>query len=248
MKTNRLYQLLAANRGVTRSNRIVVNKADGQDAEATVYLYDVIDPYWGIGAQQFCKDLAAIDASTIHLRINSPGGDVFEARAMATALREHKAKVIAHVDGLAASCASWIALAGDEVEIARGAFFMIHRSWSFAMGNAEDLKTTAGVLEKIDDELVAEYVRETKSGEEQLRAWINAETWFTADEAVEHGFADRLAPDAPKDQTTWDVSAFAHAPKDLLERPANVAAAKTKAESEHAQRVRGFRIRERQFA
>lgn len=243
---NRIRALLAKNLTVSAPRFEVVN--DAEKAEVTIYIYDVIDAYWGISAAEFVKALAGVTADTIHLRINSPGGDVFEARAMATALRQHKAKVVAHIDGLAASCASWIALAADEVEIARGAFYMIHRSWSFAMGNAADLRATADLLEKVDEELVAEYVRETKASDEKVRAWLDAETWFTADEAVEHGFADRLAADAPKDQTAWDVSGlFTHAPKDLLERPAKNAAA-TEAENTHAQLARVLRTRERQFA
>jgi len=223
-------------------------KNDADSKEATIYLYDIIDAYWGVSAVDFVKEISGISAETIHLRINSPGGDVFEARAMATALRAHKAKVVAHIDGLAASSASWLALAADEVEISQGAFYMIHRSWSFAMGNAADLRKTADLLEKVDGELIAEYSRESGKDVEQVTAWIDAETWFTADEAVEHGFADRLAPAAPKDQATWDVSGFAHAPKDLLDRPAKNAAAANEAEARHAHLVRRFRAQERQFA
>lgn len=246
---NRIRALLNRKADAQSRRFEVVNSTDTN--EATIYLYDVIDSYWGIAAADFVKELAGITATTIHLRINSPGGDVFEARAMATALRQHKAKVVAHIDGLAASCASWIALAADEVEITKGAFYMIHRSWSFAMGNANDLKETAALLEKVDNELVAEYVRETGSTEEQITMWLDSETWFTADEAVEHGFADRLAAEAaPKDQAAWDVSGFAHAPKDLLDRPRGTAPAPTKDETDHthAQLARAFRTRERQYS
>jgi ATP-dependent Clp protease protease subunit len=243
---NRIRALLSNRVSVTAPRFEVSN--DAQASEATIYLYDVIDAYWGISAADFVKAIAGISAETIHLRINSPGGDVFEARAMATALRQHKAKVIAHIDGLAASCASWIALAADEVEISAGAFYMIHRSWSYSMGNAADLRAAADLLEKVDEELVAEYVRETGATDEQVRAWLDAETWFTADEAVTHKFADRLASDAPKDTAAWDVSAFARAPKDLLERPAKNIAATAEAEHTHAYRARMLRTRERQFS
>lgn len=203
--------------------------------EATVYLYDIIDPYWGTGAAQFVKDLAALDVATIHLRINSPGGDVFDGRAMATALRQHKAKVIAHVDGLAASAASYVALAADEVEISQGGMFMIHRASSFAWGNAEDLRKLADVLDKIDESLVAEYVRETGQSEDDVRGWFNAETWFTAEEAVEYGFADRIAEDAPDVENKWDLSAFGYrAPVDQQQDQ--------QADAEHADRVRRLRL------
>lgn len=245
---NRIRALLNRKADAQARRFEVVNSAETD--EATIYLYDAIDAYWGIAAADFVKALAGITAATIHLRINSPGGDVFEARAMATALRQHKAKVIAHIDGLAASCASWIALAAAEVEIAQGAFFMVHRSWSFAMGNANDLRDTAALLEKVDNELIAEYVRESGATQEQITMWLDAETWFTAEEAVEHGFADRLAAtDTAKDQTAWDVSGFAHAPKDLLDRPrAAPAVDHSEAEQRHAHLVRQHRIRELDFA
>ena len=225
---------MAANRGTPRKYEIQT-KADAD--EATVYLYDIIDPYWGVGAAQFVKDLAAITAGTIHLRINSPGGDVFDGRAMATALREHKARVITHVDGLAASAASFIALAADEVEISHGAMFMIHRASTFLWGNSEDVRKVADVLDKIDDSLVAEYARETGQDEEQVREWMTAETWFTAEESVEFGFADRLAEVATPVENAWDLSVFARGPS-----PAPVQHTESDAEQEHAERVRRLRL------
>src|SRR3954469_2359119 len=112
---------------------IVAKSAD----EADVMIYDIIG--WETTAKQFVTDLKALDAKTINLRINSPGGDVFEGVAIYTALKEHPAKVITHVDGLAASMASIIMLAGDEVHIAKNAFVMIHNAWSWATGDAAEL-------------------------------------------------------------------------------------------------------------
>lgn len=199
--------LILQNRETPRSYRIE-NSAD----EATVYLYDVIDEWYGVSAAKFAQDLAAITAPTIHLRVNSPGGDVFAGRAMATALQAHPSKVVAHVDGLAASAASYVALAADEVEIAQGAFVMIHRAWGFTVGNAEDHLTQAALLEKIDAELVADYARQTGNDAEQIKAWLDEETWFTAEEAVQHGFADRLAEPA-KAAARWNLVAFEKAPE-----------------------------------
>lgn len=175
----------------------------------------MIDSYFGVSAKAFVQELANIDAKTIHLRINSPGGDVFEARAMAVALREHKAKVIAHVDGYAASAASYVALSADEVEIADGAMIMIHKAWTIAFGNSDDLIEVSQLLEKIDADLVRDYVASTGSDQKQIEDWMSAETWFTADEAVEHGFADRKSAefDGKKALAGWDVSAYANAPK-----------------------------------
>ena len=95
------------------------------DAEATVYIYDEVS-WWGVSAQQFAKDLAAIKAETIHLRLNSPGGAVFDGMAIYNALKAHQAKVVVHIDGLAASIASVIAMAGAEVRMAENAFLLVY--------------------------------------------------------------------------------------------------------------------------
>ena len=123
-------QLFLDNVTAPRSARI-----EQAGREATVYIYDVIGGDWGgVGARDFVPQLVALDVDTIHLRINSPGGDVFEGRTIATALAQHPAKVIAHIDGQAASAATYVALAADEVEIAEGGFFMIHNAWTIAIG------------------------------------------------------------------------------------------------------------------
>lgn len=212
-----MLKLLALNKAVARRFEVVKAEVAG---EVTVYLYDVIvgtdeeAEWWGgVSAQTFVKEIRAIDASVIHLRINSPGGDVFAARAMEQALREHKAKIITHVDGYAASAASYLALAGDEVEIAAGGFFMIHKAWTYAYGNADDMAASSSLLEKIDDSLVASYAKETGQEPDQLREWMRAETWINSDEAVALGFADRVAVGAVKDSTNWDLSAYEHAPE-----------------------------------
>lgn len=227
---------MAVNRGTPRRYEIA-NAADG--SEATVYLYDLIDPYWGVSAAQFVKDLVSITAPTINLRINSPGGDVFDGRAIATAIREHGSKVVAHVDGLAASAASFIALAASEVVMAPGSMMMIHRASSLAWGNAEDMIHLAGVLEKIDDSLIAEYVRETGQDEAQVREWLNAETWFTAEEAVDNGFADRISETAPEVDNAWDLSVFARGPA-AAPTPSN----SMDADEAHADRLRRARLAE----
>ncbi len=207
---NQMLKLLADNRSAPRRFEV---KAEAE--EATVYLYDVVvsdDFFGGVSAQAFVKELNAITAPLIHLRINSPGGDVFAARAIEQAIREHKSKVVAHIDGYAASAASYVALAADEVVIAEGGFYMIHKAWTFAYGNADDLVETAALLEKVDDSLVTTYAKETGQTPEQIREWMAAETWFSAQEAVDNGFADRLAEDAPK-ASAWNLSAYAKAPK-----------------------------------
>jgi len=221
---NRLMRLLIDNRAVqSAARRFEIQNADA--AEATVYLYDFIvssalDAEWmgGVAAEAFVKEFAAITAPVIHLRVNSPGGDVFAARAMEQAIRQHQSKVIVHVDGYAASAATYIALAGDEIEIADGGFFMVHQSWTWAMGNATDLDKTAQLLRQIDDTIVRTYAKRTSLDEAQLRDMLAAETWIGAEDAVRMGFADRIASDAPKDQVGWNVAALREAAT-----PANVA-------------------------
>lgn len=231
----KLLQLLEANRD--RSS-FRVKAEDGSD-EATIYVYGAIGDYYGIDPQSFVRELAAITASTIHLRINSPGGDVFAARAMKTALEQHAAKVIAHIDGLAASAASFLMLAADEIEISEGAFVMIHQPWTYAVGSADELRASAAVLDKVGLAIVGDYVRRTGKNEDEVLAWMKAETWFTADEAVENGFCDRKAGDAaaggPEQEETaeetaergpetssaknlFDLSAYRNAPRALKQR------------------------------
>lgn len=114
--------------------------------------------------------------------------------------------------GYAASAASFVAVACDEVEIAPGGFFMIHKAWTFTAGNADDLLHTAEMLEKLDASLVDTYAKKTGCTPEEIAGWMKAETWFSAGESVERGFADRVAEAAPKAQADWNLSVYANAP------------------------------------
>ncbi len=215
--SRRLIQLLAKNRNRGTRPRIEVNE---ETAEATVYIYDVIDPYgWGVSAKDFVGELNQIAASTIHLRINSPGGDVFDARAILTALQQHKAKKIVHIDGLAASAASLIMLAGDEIEIAQGGFVMIHKAWAFAMGNADDMTAMASMLAKVDHQLVGDYERKSGQSADQIAAWMSAETWMDADEAVANKFVDRIYTPEAAPENRFDLTAYDKAPAALIAPP-----------------------------
>ena len=139
-------QRLASGVPILQSLPPVVNAAKD---EATVYIYDAIGSWFGIDPKDFVPAFNAISAKTIHLRINSPGGSVFDAEAMRTAIVDHPAHVIAHIDGLAASAATTIALAADEVEMSSGSMFMIHNAWSCAIGNARDMRAEAHLLDKV---------------------------------------------------------------------------------------------------
>jgi ATP-dependent Clp protease, protease subunit len=169
--------------------------------ENTIYIYDPIAAfdYWG-GASISAKDvIAAIDelkdAPQITVRINCPGGDVFEGDAIYNALRRASsrgAKVLICIDGVAASAASFIAMAGDEVEIAENAFIMVHEAWTYAMGNKSEIAKTVELLGKID-EVIGKIIA-ARSGQSlaDVDEWLKAETWFSADEAVEKKLADRI--------------------------------------------------------
>lgn len=209
MKTPKLLQLARDNAAASKPLR---SEASGN--EATVYLHGVIGGFWGdIDETAFAKALSTIEAETIHLRIDSPGGDVFAARSMMTAIAQHPAKVVAHVDGLAASAATGICMACDEIEMTQGAGFMIHNAWTIAIGNKAEMLDTAALLEKIDIGLANDYARRTGKSAEDVAALMDAETWFTADEAVENGFADRkveVVKERSKNQ--WNLSAYKNAP------------------------------------
>ena len=221
-----MLKLLASNRkkGSFRAEALPGN------GEATIYLYDMIvnsdveAEYWGgVSPQAFIKALNEITAPTIHLRINSPGGSVFAARAIEQAIREHSSTIVAHVDGLAASAASFLIMAADTIEMSPGSFIMIHKAWTFAYGNADDMLKTAGLLEQIDGSLVKTYAAATGQAEDEISAWMSAETWFDAEKAVELGFADQVS-EASSSSTTknsakqsWDLSAFAHTPNQMTD-------------------------------
>ncbi len=183
----------AAKKRVSEGKPLLLSpQAKADDEEATLYVYDAIGSWFGIAASDFVQALANIKAKTIHLRIDSPGGSVFEAEAMQTALQQHAARVIAHIDGLAASAATTLALGADEIEISDGGAFMIHNAWNIAIGNKDDMLDAAAFLEKIDGNIAADYQRKTKASLEQIKEWMDAETWFSAAEALEHGFVDRI--------------------------------------------------------
>lgn len=209
-----LLNLLSDNRG-----RGAGLRADVSGDVATVWLYDAIG-WFGIEAGPFVKEIAGIKAKSIDLRINSPGGDVFDARAMKTALDAFDGKVTAYIDGLSASAATFLMMAADEIVISDGAFVMVHNAWGLTMGNAEEHRAMAGVLDKVDDAIVADYRKKTGKAEAELRAMMAAETWFTAEEALSAGFVDRIAgkddgADA-KAASRWNLSAYAKAPAALI--------------------------------
>ncbi|HFD3796926.1 TPA: ClpP-like prohead protease/major capsid protein fusion protein [Pseudomonas aeruginosa] len=184
---------------------------------AEILLYDEIG-VWGITAQQFARELKALgDLSLITLRIHSPGGDVFEGTAIYNLLKNHPARVEAHVDGLAASMASVIAMAADTIYMPENAMMMVHRPWGIQGGEADDMRRYADLLEKIEGTMVAAYMAKTGKSEEDIKSLLKAETWMDGREAVEAGFADQLTEPlaAAAQLTSKRMKEFAHMPEAL---------------------------------
>jgi ATP-dependent protease ClpP protease subunit len=212
----KILQLLRDNAGRQKTPVNLVRN----EGEASLYIYDVIDPFWGVSALGVIDALAAAsDAKTLNVHINSPGGDVFEGRAIMAALGRFPGKTVAHIDSLCASAATSIALACQEVRMADGAFFMIHNASGMAWGDKTAMRETADLLEKVEGAIVGDYTRKTGKDEAEIRAWMDAETWFTAAEAKEHGFIDSITSADKKAKNTWNLAAFGNAPAALKEPP-----------------------------
>ena len=188
----------------------------GQTPE--LFIYDDIDDWYGISAQNVVDQIRAMDAPEINVRINCRGGMVFEGIAIYNALRLHKANVHISIEGLAASIASVIAMAGDTVTIAENAMMMIHNPYGWASGDAEAMRKTAEVMDKIADSIAVSYTARTGKSIEELKALMDAETWFTAQEALDMGLVDQI--DEPvKAAACFDLSRFTNAPAGFGQPP-----------------------------
>lgn len=171
----------------------IKNKAD----KAEIWIYEEIgEDFWtggGVTAKNFQKELSAIKAGQIDLHINSPGGAVFDGITIYNLLKQHPANVTTYIDGIAASIASVIALAGDKIVMAANALYMIHNPSGMVMGTAEDMRTFADTLDKVGGTMVTAYTGKTGKDADIIKALLDAETWFTADEAKEMGFVDEIS-------------------------------------------------------
>lgn len=174
------------------------------DGSAEILIYEPIgQDFFGSGltARRFIADLERLgDVKDILVRINSPGGEVFDGIAIYNALKNHPAQVHVQVDGLAASIASVIAMAGDLITMGDGAMFMIHNPFTIAIGDADDMRQTADRLDKVTESLMDAYEARTGIERDELKAMLDAETWFTAAEAIEQGFADERTKEAEPDE------------------------------------------------
>ena len=200
----------------------ITNAADSDEAE--VMLYDEIGGWYGATADQFIADLRGITAPTLRVRINSPGGSVFEGIAIANALRSHPGNVIVQVDSVAASIASVIAMAGDRVEMAPNAMLMIHEASGVCLGNSSDMDEMARLLALISDNIADAYVAKAGGTREQWREAMQAESWYLPEDAVAAGLADEALavpktgepveqPDEeePDMARAWDLAAYGYA-------------------------------------
>lgn len=162
--------------------------------EAEVMLYDEVGGWLGATADEFINDLRGITASKILLRVNSPGGSVTEGIAIANALRSHPANVTVQVDGVAASIASVIAMAGDHVRMMPNALLMVHEASGLCVGEAVDMIKMAELLDKISDNIAGAYAARAGGSEAEWRQVMKNETWYRGEEAVKAGLADEAVP------------------------------------------------------
>lgn len=191
-----------------------IKNATAETAEISIY--DVIG-LWGISARSFIAQLKAITAKKIDLRIHSPGGDVFEGHAIFNALQRHPAVITSHIDGLAASMASVVALAGKTVNIAANGMIMIHNpsGGSFG-GTADEHRKSAELLDKVREVLVNAYEEKTGLARTAIEKMMDDETWMTAKEAKDFGFVDAIGPEMKAAALgAFDLAGFRNVPDAL---------------------------------
>ena len=190
------------------------------DAVAEVYIFDEIGAY-GITAQDFISEMKEYKDTPVNLRINCIGGDVFDGMAMYNIIKKREAKTTAYIEGIAASMGSVIALAADEVVMAENSLFMIHNAWGGAMGEAEDMRKTASILEKISGEIANIYERKTRLSLNRIIEMMDKETWLNAKEAYELGFIDSIS-DSIKVAAKYDVSKFKNITTEQIHNKLNI--------------------------
>lgn len=184
--------------------------------EATMYIYGDI-AWYDITAQDVAQALAGVTAKTINVRINSGGGDVFDGIAIYNLLAQSSATINVFIDGLAASIASVIAMAGDKITIAKNASMMIHNAWGVTIGDKNDMRAMADVLDMADEQIAQMYVDRSggKSSASDIATMMNGETWMNAQACIDKGFADAIA-DPTGAKALIRSGLYANAPKELL--------------------------------
>lgn len=179
-------------------------------------IYDEIGAY-GVSAKGFLAELGALpDGTPLALRLNSPGGSVFDAVAIYNAIKRHSGRVTVWIDGVAASAASYIAMAGDEIFMPENAFLMIHDPSGLVMGTAADMREMADTMDKIAGSMVRGYAARSGRSEEEITALMAAETWFDAEAALDAGLATRMV-EPVRIAARFDIARFRNAPPALAE-------------------------------
>jgi ATP-dependent Clp protease protease subunit len=207
------------NRMNLKPGHVRINAQSGA-GEAEVLIYGDIGGGWwdeGITGESISNQIAELDVDTINVRINSGGGLVFEGLAIYQAFARHSAKIVVYIDSIAASIASVIAMAGDEIHISEGANLMIHKPWSGLWGDATALRKEADVLDQLQAGLINIYEARTGGKRADLEAWVNNETWFLGQAAVDAGFADAVVPAKKKKAASSAMlNLFKNTPSNLL--------------------------------
>lgn len=205
--------------GVKAGTPLKIRSQSATEAEIVIYAGIGLD-FWGdgsmISAKNFSDELKKLPATvnTLHVRINSPGGDVFDGIAIYNRLKQFKGKKIVYIDGLAASIASIIALAGDEIKIGEGALYMIHLPWTFAYGNRMELDNTVNRLMDVEEQMIGIYSKKTGLDRAEIKALLEAETWMDSEQAIEKGFVDsKVEETAPIAASAIDSRWIAKKPK-----------------------------------
>lgn len=181
------------------------------DEEAEVFIYSYIG--WPFNdAGDFAKALSAMKQSKITVRVNSPGGDALDGVAMFNAIKAHPSKIITRIEALAASAASYIAVAGQEKQAYKNTMIMIHEPMVGVAGNQHELRGVADILTQLNENMIDMYADNTNVGKRDLKAMLKAETWMTAKQAKEKGFIDTIIEAGSSAHAAFDLSMFANYP------------------------------------
>ena len=188
-------QFIPNHQTMSQRNKTIWNIVKNDDKNAELMLYgDIAESFWGdtISAKEVTEYLADLDVENINVYINSNGGVVDTAIAINNALRRHKAKVTVNIDGIAASAATLITCAGDTVRMPKNALFMIHNPSTIAMGDSEEMRKKADVLEKYKNSITETYLQKVNIDKEKLSELMDSESWLSAEEALKYGFIDEI--------------------------------------------------------
>jgi ATP-dependent Clp protease protease subunit len=188
------------------------------DTSAEIIFYGTVGGDWfdeGITAKAFSEELKKLSSSVknLSIRINSPGGSVFEGITIYNRLKQHKSKKTVYIDGLAASIASVIALAGDEIIMGDGAMYMIHLPWTIAMGDRREMENVADLLAGIEEQMIGIYAKASGLDRMEVKKMMEDETWMDAQAAIDFGFVTKMADESlPIAASVMKSKWFRHAP------------------------------------